>query len=75
MAALTKPQMDSFWRDGFLVVEDAVSATQLARLQSDFAAWVEASCGHNKNYGETINGKPRFDLATEREHELRPGRL
>ena len=62
MMALTPEQRDAFWRDGFLVVEDAVDARQLKALQDDFAAWVEESRSHTAPYGETINGRPRFDL-------------
>lgn len=62
MGTLTDTQAATFRRDGFLVVEDAVSADQLARLQADFAAWVEESRQHGEPYGETINNRPRFDL-------------
>ena len=59
---LTQEECDRFARDGFLVLKDAVSAAQLAAMQSQFDAWVEESRGHASDYGETVNGKPRFDL-------------
>ena len=62
MAQLTKNQRDQFWRDGVLVVEDAVTPGQLADLRREFAGWVEESRAHSDDYGETLDGRPRFDL-------------
>jgi len=62
MAALTKEQQDRFWRDGYLVVENVVDADLLAGMKRDFAGWVDESRNHSEAYGETINGRPRFDL-------------
>jgi len=62
MAILSKDQMDQFWRDGVLVVEDAVTPAQLADLRDVFAGWVEESRAHDADYGETMDGRPRFDL-------------
>ncbi len=62
MGALTQAQIDRFWQDGFLTVENAVSAEQLAALRADFAGWVEDSKGHAESYGEAPDGRPRFDL-------------
>ncbi len=62
MAALTQQQKDRFWKDGVLVVEDAVSAEQLADLRKVFAGWVEESRAQSTDYGQTLDGRPRFDL-------------
>ena len=62
MGFLTQMQKDGFWRDGFLVVEDAVSAAELAALRAEFLGWVEESRNHAEDYGETLDGRPRFDL-------------
>lgn len=62
MGILSKEQIEAFERDGVLTVEDAVSPNLLARLQADFAAWVEESKAHEAPYGETVDGRPRFDL-------------
>lgn len=62
MAVLNKDQKDFFWKHGYLVVENAVSADLLARLQADFSDWIEESRGHDAAYGETLDGRPRFDL-------------
>lgn len=59
---LTPAQVDAFERDGVLVVEDAVTPQQLAALRGDFARWVEESRGHAESYGETVDGRARFDL-------------
>ena len=62
MAALSAAQVERFRDEGVLVVEDAVGADLLARLRADVAAWVEESRDHERPYGETIDGRPRFDL-------------
>jgi ectoine hydroxylase-related dioxygenase (phytanoyl-CoA dioxygenase family) len=62
MAHLTSEQKDQFWRDGVLVVEDAVTPAQLAALRATFDGWVEESKSHTTDFGETKDGRPRFDL-------------
>ena len=62
MSELTQKQKDQFWRDGYLVVEDAVSLKQLDGLRAEFGRWVEESRGHDDDYGETLDGRARFDL-------------
>ena len=62
MGALTQEQIDKFWADGVLVVEDAVSAKELADLNQVFEGWVEESRSYSEDYGETLDGRPRFDL-------------
>ncbi|MHC8508846.1 MAG: phytanoyl-CoA dioxygenase family protein [Rhodospirillales bacterium] len=62
MGLLTQEQKDQFWRDGALVVENAVDAQDLARLKDVLAGWVEESRAHTEDYGETVDGRPRFDL-------------
>lgn len=62
MGFLTQEQKDRFWQDGVLVLEDAVSADQLAELRLEFDGWVEESRSHTEDYGETLDGRPRFDL-------------
>ena len=62
MPELTKSQREAFWRDGVLVVEDAVTPEQLAALREVFGTWVEESRAHTDDYGETLDGRARFDL-------------
>lgn len=62
MEALTQDQKDQFWRDGVLVVEDAVTPEELANLRKVFEGWVDESRGHDQDYGETLDGRARFDL-------------
>jgi ectoine hydroxylase-related dioxygenase (phytanoyl-CoA dioxygenase family) len=61
-AHLSDDQVERFRRDGYLVVEDAVTRAQLAALQAQFDGWVEESRSHDDGYGETVDGRPRFDL-------------
>ncbi len=62
MAILTQTQQDRFWRDGVLTVEDAVTSDQLQNLRAVFAEWVEESRDHDSDYGDTLDGRARFDL-------------
>ena len=62
MGLLTQAQKDKFWHDGVLVVKDAVSPRQLAALRAEFQNWVEESQNHICDYGETLDGRARFDL-------------
>ncbi len=62
MPALTDAQKKFFWDNGYLLVENAVERPSLGSLQADFTAWVEESRGHDGPYGDTLDGRPRFDL-------------
>ena len=59
---LTAASVEFFETNGYLLVEDVIDAPLLARLRSDFAGWVEESRGHDKAFGETKDGRPRFDF-------------
>lgn len=62
MPTLTPDQIDAFCRDGTIAAENAVTPAQLAALRREFDAWWEESRAHDRNYGEMIDGRPRFDL-------------
>ena len=62
MSFLTQEQKDTFWETGFLVIEDAVTSEELEELRSEFSRWVEESREYKSDYGETLDGRPRFDL-------------
>ena len=62
MNILTQEQKDQFWRDGVLTASNAVTDEQLATLRSQFAEWVEQSRCHDTAYGETVDGRARFDV-------------
>ena len=62
MSFLTQEQKDTFWQTGFLVIEDAVTAEELEGLRNVFSRWVEESREYKSDYGETLDGRPRFDL-------------
>jgi len=59
---LSPEQVDAFWRDGVVVAEDAVTPEQLAALRAVFDGWVGESRAHAEDYGETVDGRARFDL-------------
>ncbi len=63
---LSNAQIDQFWRDGYLVAENAVTGEQLRRLRESIDMWVEQSRAHDRPFGEpTQDGRPRFDMGEE----------
>ena len=43
-------------------MEDAVTVEELEGLRNEFSCWVEESREYGADYGETLDGRPRFDL-------------
>lgn len=62
MKVLSEAQHVSFWENGYLVVENAVSPEQLQALRDDFDEWVDESRKQTHSYGSTVDGRHRFDL-------------
>ena len=63
---LSREQIERFWRDGYLVAENAVTDAQLERLEASVRGWVEASRAHQEPFGEpTVDGRARFDVGEE----------
>ncbi len=62
MVSLTQAQKDQFWNDGFIVLENAVTEEQHEGLRAEFSNWLEESKSHLEDYGETLDGRARFDL-------------
>ena len=63
---LSETQKAQFWRDGYLVIEEAVTPGQLQDLHRQLAAWVEESRQHQAPFGPpTVDGRPRFDMGGE----------
>ena len=62
MAVLTQTQIDAFWRDGVITVENVASPEQLAAMRKEFEGWVEESRVHRDDYGETMDGRARFSV-------------
>ncbi|MAT87570.1 MAG: restriction endonuclease subunit S [Aestuariivita sp.] len=59
---LSIEQKDKFDKDGFIVIENAVTSAQLTKLKNVFSEWVEESRGEKNDYGTTLDNRPRFDL-------------
>ena len=62
MGPLSNEHVEGFWRDGYVVMDDAVSPEDLTDLKSAVAAWVEESRSHDGPWGETMDHRPRFDV-------------
>uniref|UniRef100_UPI00355769A8 phytanoyl-CoA dioxygenase family protein n=1 Tax=Pandoraea sputorum TaxID=93222 RepID=UPI00355769A8 len=58
-------QIDQFHEQGFLVVENVLNAHEVAALQQDFDHWEENSRSQDKAWGQTLDGRPRFDLESD----------
>ena len=51
-----------FNRDGFVLVEEALTVKQLEKMRDKLDEWIENSRKYRKNFGSTLDGRPRFDL-------------
>ena len=60
---LTQEQQEQFWRDGYLLIQEAVCNNTLAHLRNQMDTWTEESRWYTEPYGApTVDGRPRFDL-------------
>lgn len=55
-------QIDQYNEQGFLVVGNVLTEQEVAALQNDFDRWVEESRQHEEPWGETLDGRARFDI-------------
>ncbi|MED5600768.1 MAG: phytanoyl-CoA dioxygenase family protein, partial [Actinomycetota bacterium] len=62
MQVLSDEQVAAFHHDGYVMMEGAVSAEDLAALQAVFADWVAESRSHGGPWGTTVDGRARFDV-------------
>lgn len=62
-------QIEQFHQQGFLVVENVLTASEISALQQDFDTWVEDSRHHDNAWGETVDGRARFDLESDHSPE------
>ena len=58
---LTEQQIEFFHANGYIVVENAVSAEQLDALRADFGGWVEESRQHQDGWARRWSAA-RFDV-------------
>jgi len=54
--------VERFQKDGFIVLENALTDSQLSALNSELAMWIEESRNNDKPFGKIMDGRPRFDL-------------
>ena len=59
---LTAAQVETFRTTGCVTLPNAVSPAQLAAMLAALDAWIEASRAHTEPYGETLDGRARFDV-------------
>ncbi|PVZ20456.1 MULTISPECIES: phytanoyl-CoA dioxygenase family protein [unclassified Pseudomonas] len=62
---ITQAQIDQFHEQGFLVVEGVLSAAEITELQGDFDRWVQDSRSQTAAWGQTQDGRPRFDVESD----------
>lgn len=62
MNVLTSAQVERFNRDGYLLLENAIDPTMLAKLNAEFDQWKEESRHQIEPYGVTYDNRARFDL-------------
>ena len=54
--------IDDFNRDGYVMLENAISPEAVQRLCQNLDQWTEESRQFDGPYGETIDHRPRFDV-------------
>ena len=62
---MAESHAERYERDGYLVVDNALTSAQIALLRHDFEAWVDESREHDAPYGVTADARARFDLESE----------
>ncbi len=62
MASSNEQLVKNFQKDGFVVLETALTDSQLSLLNSELAKWVEQSRNNKKSFGKIMDGRPRFDI-------------
>ncbi len=58
-------QIDQYYEQGYLLVENVLSEQDVAALQADFDSWVEESRRHEEPWGDTLDGRARFDIESD----------
>lgn len=59
---LTSEQIQKYYDDGYLVVENAIEAAELTDLLSEIQSWIDESKTHTEAWGATLDGRARFDV-------------
>lgn len=59
---LNQDQIQQFQQQGFLVVENVLNSEELFNLRQQLEQWVNESRDYATAYGETIDGRSRFDI-------------
>ena len=62
MSILCADQIRQFSENGFLFLENVITATILRQMNNEFEQWKEESRQHTAAYGETFDHRPRFDV-------------
>ena len=62
MTVLTAAQIESFQRDGYLLLENVIVTETLAQLSHEFQQWIEESRAYTRPYGTTCDNRARFDV-------------
>ena len=59
---LREDQIRQFREVGYVIARGVLDAAGVAALTGEFDTWIEQSRAQTANYGETLDGKARFDL-------------
>lgn len=59
---LSQAQVAEFEERGFVLARSCVDGERIAALRSELDGWIEQSRAHGGNWGETADGRKRFDL-------------
>ena len=69
MNILSAEQVQHFNEHGFLLLGSMLDTADLEKLNAQFSKWVQYSRAHTEPFGETLDGRPRFDLEPDHHGE------
>jgi ectoine hydroxylase-related dioxygenase (phytanoyl-CoA dioxygenase family) len=59
---LSTTQISEFRENGFVVIDEAFTQSELEPFRRDFNTWVEESRQHTGPFGQMLDGRQRFDV-------------
>ena len=62
MSRLSPEQVQHFHDEGYVIAQSGVDSTLMKAMDEELEKWIQESRSYKSNYGETVDGKARFDL-------------
>ena len=63
---------ENFYRDGFVMMRNVISSKELNHLRQELDLWTEESKSFTDSFGQTIDGRARFDVEPATHSKISP---